>query len=274
MLMRFFAITAVCCGLAGAADLSCTMVPGWTQNGKVRNYIADNLFEYMDGNAEGYLLYSFQTMQGVSCEKGGVTFVIDLSDFGDSDSAYGMFTATRDPRIPMTKMGAGGQIIPRRAVFVKGKYYLEIAANPEGDHTAALTQWASTIEKTLEGTTAAPGAFSWFPTEKQQSLRLVPESVLGLSVLKRGYVGQYDYGKAFVVTEQSPAAAAEVMKKLKARFGETAAVATGDEAFQLTDRYLGRMCVIRKGAYVTGYANVAEGQDPLALAKALAARLP
>jgi hypothetical protein len=274
MLIRLGVAALAICGMAGAAGLSCGVVPGWTQKGEARSYVADNLFEYMDGNAEGYLLYGFQTMKGITCEKGDVTFVIDLSDFGDPDSAYGMFTANRDPRLPTTKLGAGGQIIPRRAVFVKGKNYLEIAANPEGDHTAALKAFTAAFEKGLEGTTEAPAALSWFPAEKQQSLRLVPESVLGLRLLKRGYAGQYDFGKAFVVTEESPATAAEVMKKLRARFGETTAAQVGDEAFQANDRYLGRLCFARKGSYIAGYANVAEGQDPAALTKAFVGRLP
>ena len=33
-------------------------------------YDADNLFEYMDGNSEGYLLYGFQNMHGVTCTQG------------------------------------------------------------------------------------------------------------------------------------------------------------------------------------------------------------
>lgn len=259
--------------MLAAALLACTLVPGWTQRGPARSYTADNLFEYMDGNSEGYLLYGFQAMQGITCEKGGATFVIDLSDFGDTDSSYGMFSANRDPRQPMTKIGAGGQIVPRRLTFVKGQYYLEIAANPEGDHSAALAEWAKALEKIVTGSTEPPPALSWFPAEKQQSLRLVPESVLGIRVLKRGYVGQYDYGKAFVVTEESPAAASATLGKVKARFGETAAASIGDEAFTVKDQYLGQLCVFRSGRYVGGYANVADGQDAKALAAALAARL-
>ena len=49
----------------------------------------------------------------------------------------------------------------------------------------------------------------------------MPESVLGIRILKRGYVAQYDFGKAFVVPEDSPEAAAAVMQKLRARFTET-----------------------------------------------------
>jgi hypothetical protein len=117
---------ALACGLAfslaaSAAAPACNLVPGWTAQGKVRSFTQDNLFEYMDGNAEGYLLYGFQTMQGVTCEKGGATLVIDISDFGDADSAYGMFSATHDPGQPMVKIGMSGQIVPRRALLREGQ---------------------------------------------------------------------------------------------------------------------------------------------------------
>ena len=112
--------------------------PGWTQQGEARSFEADNLFEYMDGNAKGYVLYGFQSMHGVTCVKDGVTLVIDISDFGDADSAYGMFSANRDLRRQPAKLGMGGQIVPRRAIFTKGAYYVEIAAKPEGDHSAIL----------------------------------------------------------------------------------------------------------------------------------------
>jgi hypothetical protein len=260
--------------VASAGAPACDAVAGWSQRGAARSYVADNLFEYMDGNAEGYLLYGFVAMHGVTCEKAGATLVIDISEFPDADSAFGMFSANRDPRQPGVKIGIGGQIVPRRAVFAKGNYYAEIAANPEGDYTALLREWTAALEKRLEGSTEPPAAMGWFPKEGQQSLRLVPESVLGIRALKRGYVGQYEIGKAFVVTEQSEAAAAGVMDKLRARFGEAAAVKIGDEAFQVTDHYLGRVCVFRKGKMIGGYGNVADGQDAVGLAKALMDRVP
>ena len=264
-------------GALGAADSpapNCGLVSGWTSHGVVRTYVADNLFEYMDGNAEGYLIYGFVQMKGVTCKQGEVTFVIDISDMGDADSAYGIFTANRDTRQPAASIGMGGQIVPRRAIFAKGQYYVEVAANPEGDYTTALQAWAAALEKSLPGGTSLPDTLSWFPREKQTSLRLVPESVLGLRLLKRGYVAQYEYGKAFLVLEESPDSAAGVMQKLRARFGETAPAKLGDEAFQFTDKYLGKLCVFRKGRYIGGYGNVAEGQDALALATALAAKIP
>jgi hypothetical protein len=273
VLKRFGVLFGWCC-LVAAAQPNCALVAGWTQSGAARTYTADNLFEYMDGNAEGYVLYNFREMRGVTCKQGGVTFVIDVSDMGDADFSYGLFTANRDLRQPAYAAGMGGQIVPRRLIFAKGKYYLEIAADPEGDYTAALKMWAAALEKTVSGNTAPPAALNWFPVERQQSLRLVPESVLGLRILKRGYKAQYDFGKAFVVMEDSSDAAVETMQKLKARFGESAAIKIGDEGFQATERYLGRLCFFRKGRYLGGYAITDAATDAPGLAKALAARLP
>lgn len=260
--------------IASGAAPSCDAVPGWTQHGAARSYGADNLFEYMDGNAEGYLLYGFVNMRGVSCEKAGVTLLIDVSEFADGESAFGMYSANRDLRRPETKLGMGGQLVERRAIFAKGKYYVEIAVNQEGDHTAALEEWTRAMEARTEGASEPPAQLKWFPPDGQESLRLVPESVLGLRMLRRGYVGEYAAGKAFVVTEQSPEAAAAVMEKLRARFSGAAPAKIADDAFQARDEYLGGICIFRKGRMVAGYGRVADGQDAAALAGALAARLP
>jgi hypothetical protein len=144
--------------------------------------------------------------------------VLDISDVGGADSSYGLFSSNRDLRQPAYAVGMGGQIVPRRLIFTKGKYYVEIAADPEGDHTAALKLFAAAPDKSLPGEASPPVALGWFPKEKQQSLRLVPESVLGMRILKRGCMAQYEYGKALVVQDE---AAADVMQKLKRRFGET-----------------------------------------------------
>lgn len=226
-------------GALSAAAPACSLVAGWTPQGDPRTYTTENLYEYMDGNSEGYFLYGFQSMHGVTCVQGDTTLVIDISDFGDADSAYGMFCANRDLRQPSTKIGMGGQIVPRRAIFTKGTYFVEIAANPEGDYSAILRQWAAALEKILDGATDPPAALAWFPEPGQVTLRLVPESVLGIRLLKRGYVAEYADAKAFVVTEASEDAAKNLMAKLQ-------------ERFQADDKYLGHITLFRKGRHVGG----------------------
>ena len=253
---------------------TCSLVPGWTQQGESRTFESDNLFEYMDGNAEGYLIYGFVRMYGVTCKSAENTLIIDISEMTDADAAYGIFTTNRDPERSVAPIGMGGQVLPRKATFAKDKFYVEISASPDRDHTAALQAFVSEIEKHISGRSAPPDALSWFPSEKLVSVRLVPESVLGLRALKRGYVAQYAEGRAFIVLEESPEFASAVMKTLRSRLGETTSAQVADEAFQTKDQYLGGLCFFRRGRYLAGYANLSDAQTAAALATKLVSRLP
>jgi hypothetical protein len=262
-------------GTAAAQMPPCTAVPGWTQQGPARSFGPDNLYDYMDGNSEAYLLYRFVGMKGITCQSGDATLNIDISEMEDPEFAYGMFTSTRDPRLSNDKIGVSGQITPRKGFFVKDKYYVEISANPEKDFSATLRAFLSIIEKNIQGRSTLPDAIGWFPTENliPDSIRLVPESVLGLRLLKTGYVAQYQSGKALIVRESSPVAAADVFAKLQVRFGQAAPVKIADEAFTATDKYLNGVCVFRKGSAIGGFANLQPGRDGVAETGTLAANV-
>ncbi len=263
---------------APAEDLipQCSAVTGWTQKGKVRGFVPDNLFDYMDGNAEGYILYGFQKMTGITCVSGERSILIDVSEMASPEMAYGMFTANRHPRYPTSRIGTAGQIMPRRATFAKGKYYVELAANGAKDLTEPLEAFIKIVEPRIPGPTDLPAILDWFPKEQLEkgSVRLVPQSVLGLRVLKRGYIARYDYGRAFLVKEASPEEAVAVLEKLKARLKDTASLPVADGGIVGTDRYLGRMAVARKGSWLTGYASIKDGEDTEARVSTLAAAIP
>ncbi|HEY3838909.1 MAG TPA: DUF6599 family protein [Bryobacteraceae bacterium] len=273
-------ISATALGAASAipsAMPGCDVTPGWTQAGALRTYTADTLYDYMDGNSEGYLIYGFQQMRGVTCKSGEASFVVDISQMNDAESAWGLFASNRDPRVATEAIGVAGQIVPQRGIFVKGSTFVEISANPGStDHTAALRQFLKGIEARVDGTTSAPGPVTWFPQQglDAASVRLIPQSLLGLSLLKKGYLAKYDFGRAFVVRQASPEAAAQVMQKLRDRFGAAEPVKTADEAFQADDRYLGHLVMFRKGPYVAGFVNLSEGTPAVQAAGAFCAAIP
>jgi len=270
----FAAAAAITLGIvaAAAAEPSCDAVGRWIQSGASRLYEGDNLYEYMDGNSEGYLIYGFVRMRGVTCVRASEKILIDISEMQDAESAYGLFSANRDVKLPSEAIGAGGQVVPRKAIFVKDKYFVEIAAEAPGDHTGLLREMAQALQARIPGTSAIPEPIHWFPAEGLTAgpPRLIPESVLGIRVLKRGYLAQYGAAKAFVVTETSDDAAKASMEKLRARFGQVQAVMAGDEAFQGEDKYLGRICISRKGRRLAGYTGA---MDAVALTISLLARI-
>ena len=277
-LLVLICITLAPTAPAAAQDyLNCHFVPGWEQSGAKRQYTADNLYDYKDGGAEGYLIFGFARMQGIDCQAGAATLAIDVSDMADADSAYGMFAANRDPKEPIAKIGMGGQVLAQSLIFAKGRYFVEIVetdGNPNSNQSAALQAFAAKMEPLLEGRVTPPVALGWFPRENQVSIRLVPESVLGLKILKRGYVAQYDHGQAFMVEEESAKAASETMKKLRRQFEGAAPAQIADEAFAAQAPYLDGICVFRKGRYIAGYANMPDPVQAAALAAKLVARLP
>jgi len=259
------------------AYLDCRFVPRYEQSGPKRQYTPDNLFDYRDGAAEGYLIYSFAQMQGIDCKSGSTVLSIDVSDMADTDSAYGMFSANRDPRQPIAKIGMGAQILPQSILFAKGKYFVEIVetdGNTDSNQAATLKAFAAKIEPLLEGRSTPPEELAWFPPEDQESAKLVPESVLGLKILKRGYVAKYSTGQAFVVIEQSPESASEVMDKLRARFENSTPAKLADEAFELKAPYLDGLCIFRKGRTIAGYTNLPDASLAAAQAAKLLERIP
>lgn len=259
-----------------AAGPDCGLAPGWKLDGARRAYVADTLFEYMNGNAEGYLIYGFTRLEGVTCVKGGAKVLIDVFEMANDEAAFGVFAANRDPREPAEAIGMAAQIGPRKAILAKGKHYVEFAAEGQGGSAEELRAMAVAMAARLEGSTALPAALGWFPTGglDPNSFRLVPESVLGLRLLKRGFLAQYAFGKAFLVTEAGPKEAAALLEKLKARYPGAAGVEAGDGAFEAQDRYLGKLCMFRKGRHVGGFANVTGSESASKLAAGFAARIP
>ena len=265
-------------GMARAQEyLNCSFAPGWEQAGPKRQYAPDNLFDYKDGAAEGYLGYGFVGMQGIDCKSGADTMSIDVSQMTDADAAYGMFTANRDPGQPIAKIGMGAQVLSQSALLAKGVYFVEIAqvtSNTSADNSAVLRALATRIADLLQGQTTTPETLTWFPKEDLVSAGLIPESVLGLKQLKRGYVARYQQGQAFILHESSPEAATAILQQVRARFPDSTDAKVADQAFQVKAKYLGGLCIFRKGSYLAGYANLPDPGDAVTKSLALATRIP
>jgi hypothetical protein len=262
---------------AAQSVLDCHIIPGWEQYGATRQYDTGNLFEYKDGGAEGYLIFGFVRMSTVDCKSGANTLTIDLSEMTDPDAAYGLFAANLDPASPISQIGMGGQIAAQSATFAKGNFYIEIvevAADANADDSSTLRSMASTLETRLSGRVTPPAQLRWFPPSNVAPVRMVPESVLGLRELKRGYVTNYAKGQAFIALESSPESASLVLKALHEHFPGAVSAPVGDEAWMSNAQYLGGLCIFRKGRVLAGFVNLPTPQQAATLAAVLAGRIP
>jgi hypothetical protein len=93
-------------------------------------------------------------------------------------------------------------------------------------------------------------------------------------MLRRGFQAQYEKGLAIIVPESTPEAASGLIAKFKDRVSGVKPLQLGDEAFQADDKYLGRLCIFRKGRFLAGFAKLPQDIDPVPLAQKLLARMP
>ena len=256
----------------------CDVRPGWKQSGAARLYTADNLNDYMGGNSEGYLIYGFDRMRGVTCKSGAASFVIDISEMKDPESAFGLLASKRDSQVPSEPIGVLGQVTPQRGIFAKGSHFVEISASPPStDHSSEIRAFLKALEGYMDGTTSPPAPVGWFPAEglDANSIRLIPQSVLGLSLLQRGFLAKYEYGRAFIVKRPSADLAIQLMGKLRDYFGDgVEPAAVGHEGFEANDKNMGHLLFFRKGEYVAGFTNLAEDFDATKVAEELASHIP
>jgi len=153
-------MSAIACFVGGRDGGSgqapdCGLLAGWVQQGPATNLRADNLFEYMDGNAEGYLLYHFVQMHGVNCQS---VKILDRRCFQmeNAEWAYGMFRL---------------QSRPARAARRSARRRRSSAPRDPGqDNTSS--RFASSKEQPICGVVVArgitssselPEALAWFP---------------------------------------------------------------------------------------------------------------
>jgi Family of unknown function (DUF6599) len=275
---RLLLVTLLIAGTAHAQDyLDCHFAPGWEQSGQKRQYTADNLYDYKDGAAEGYLIFGFSRMTGITCKSGQDTLDIDVSEMSDPEAAWGILATNLAPDQPIEKLGMAGQIGPQSAAFAKGKYYVElveVAADPQSDHSALLRIFTQNLLTSLDGTNAQPEALAWFPAGNSSPVRVVPESVLGLKELKRGYVAKYAQGQAFIVQEASAEVAGQVFQRLQRHFADPKSASIGNESFRTSDKYLGALCIFRKGRFLAGFTNSLHEDEAVQQAGRLVARIP
>ena len=90
---------------------------------------------------------------------------------------------------------------------------------------------------------------------------------MGIGALKRGYMAQYENkSKAFVVKETSPDAANRRLGETPNALRRIGGSQDRRRGFTATDKYLGKLAIVRKGHYIVGYTNVPETADATALA--------
>jgi len=209
--------------------LPADFAPGWQWDFEPEVYGPDNLYQYIDGEAELYIDYDFFEMVTASyaleCDE-SVTFTLDIYDMGTALNAFGIYSSYRRPDHDFAQIGCEATVSALNIRFYKGKFFIQINAGSTDPRVSpALLAAARRLEKAIPGA-ERPAVLDMLPGEAQlpHSLAYVTRGFLGQSRFRRTLRASYsiDSGTctAFVVLFENEPAARTALSDLQATLRE------------------------------------------------------
>ena len=201
----------------------------WRKVSEPRFFERNNLFEYIDGAAEQYLLYGFRKVitadYAVGADSSSVN--VEIYCMNSPMHAFGIYAAERSPEEQPVAIGVQGYFSGNVLNFYKGPYYVKMTSFVVSkDLSSSLARMGRSIADKIPGEFEEPELFRYFPAENKvkQSERYIPTSFLGQSYLQNGYRCDYasdqETYQIFLVPLESDTAAQTVLKKYQ-RFLES-----------------------------------------------------
>ena len=101
-------------------------VKGWHPEGEVKVYGTDDLWEYIDGAAERFVIYGFQILRFREFSKEDLMLTAEIYDMGSPLNAFGIYTTERPAEGKRLSIGSEAVIGPSHCLLLKDQYYVKI----------------------------------------------------------------------------------------------------------------------------------------------------
>ncbi len=180
-------------------------MPGWKPEQQPYTYSPSNLYNYINGAADFFIVYGFVELAGATylpvAEHDSSSITIDIYDMDKKLNAFAVFQARRDLQLPSFNIGAASFAADGLAAFHKGRYYVEIQAFlTDKKHKDVLKKAAEKVVSQIPGDNSLPKELSFFPAESRitGSEQYIKGGILGHGFLNRGLLCSYQLpgGKA------------------------------------------------------------------------------
>jgi len=248
---------------------------GWVMGGKVKSYTAEDLYVYINGEAELYMPYGFEALASAFYSRGNDLqpgIVADIYRMRSLIDAFGIYSNYRDTGAELVKIGAGGFIDESQLMFYKDRYFVRLSVS--GTVTGGrdvLARCARTIDRKLPGGPSQPGVLGMLdiPGVDPDTVRYLARSVLGYVFFQKGLTADImidgEPAKAFIIICQSPEASSAAFEQyisyLKGSGAQAEPVSSeGGATLNAQDPLYKGTFIRRSGAYILGVTKM---KDPL-----------
>jgi hypothetical protein len=255
---------------------------------KPYRYSPEDLYKYINGQAESFLAYGFVSLKGVNYSSesdGGDTITVDVYDMGEKLNAFGMFQSKRGGGSSSSTIGAASYGTNGYLAFYKGRRYVEIISFVKDE------QWkeqhvviAQKVAEKIKGDALPPHELSYLPEsgKVEGSERYIRGGVLGHAFLDRGLVSEHRVGgdvvSAFValfLSNEDAAHSFEAHKDFLQKAGKVCLPVSGigQRGFSSQEPYHKNILVAHEGPFVIGVYDLPRAQEGMDLLKDMAKRV-
>jgi hypothetical protein len=262
----------------------------WSVADPVKTYTQDDLFNYINGEAELYFPYGFERLASAFyTKKGGnpqIGLTADIYKMGSLLDAFGVYAQYRRANAEFLTMGGEGFINPSQLIFYQDRYFVTLAASGTSQLDRSIFQaCAQAISKALPGRTGQPKELDLLkiPALLPRTERYFPENLLGYAFFRQGLIAlATQEGKnfrVFVMIERSAESAEKIVDQY-ARYVKESGMTPkripdpeGVMLFSADPLHKGLM-LRQKGRFVVGVADLLTPESGMILIKQLTSRLP
>ncbi|MBP9003177.1 MAG: hypothetical protein KBH78_06105 [Candidatus Hydrogenedentes bacterium] len=202
-----------------------TFGDGWKVVEPIAEYTADNLYDYIDGEAEFFLPYGFERLYAIrlgTAPDAPVTLTADVYVLGSTMDAWGVYRAIRRQDAQTMAVGMEGARTDTLGLFCQGRYFVRMLlsggrrAEP-GQFDAAAKAVAAVLPQADR-----PPELALLDTEgvDRNSAKYIAKSVLAYPFFPRGLVADAAWkvgdreqrGRIIVLTTRDDAEARSVFE--------------------------------------------------------------
>lgn len=231
-------------------------------------YTPDDLWNYINGAADAYLMLGFTDLNIREYVKGRNSIKAEIYHFADDSQAFGIYSMERSPGYRFIPVGVQGYNEEGAVHFYKDRYYVKIMSHSDSEKlNDAMLSLAGLISANIGGSGEFPALLKLFPAEgllKNQETYLL-ESVLGHEYLRGAFRASYDVSgdqfEIYLFNCINPAEAAAMAASLA---GE--AWSADEEVFKYAfeDGFNGVLHMARKGGMLVIVSGLTFDMTPLA----------
>jgi len=126
-------------------------VAGWTKASETRTFQAENLWEYIDGDAERYIQAGVERTQTTDYRfQNKIDAVADVHTMKGPEGPKKLLQSEWSAEAQRSPVGEDGRLFPASLVFIKGRYLVRLVAYEQApEMSQALVDLGRAIESRL-----------------------------------------------------------------------------------------------------------------------------